>query len=63
MIIQTGISGNAEGRFYGKVTEQRKASGKEAGSNSVTSPSKKLLRAKAQKNRANRGHSLKPNPP
>ena len=33
VIHQIGISGNAEGRLDGKGTEQRKASGKEAGSN------------------------------
>ena len=43
MIVQMGISGNAEGRLDGKGTKHRKASGKEAGSNSLTCPLKKLL--------------------
>ena len=43
MIVQMGISGNAEGKLDGKGTEQRKASGKEAGSNSLTWPLKKSL--------------------
>ena len=43
MIVQMGISGNAEGRLDGKDTGQRKASGKEAGSNSLTCQLKKSL--------------------
>ena len=43
MIVQMGVSGNAEGRLDRKGTEQRKASGKEACPNSLTCPLKKLL--------------------
>ena len=43
MIVQMGISGNAEGRLDGKGAEQRKASGKKAGSNSLVCPLKKSL--------------------
>ena len=43
MIFQMGISGDAEGRLDGKGTEQRKESGKEAGSNSLICPLKKSL--------------------